>query len=119
MDQSKWSLPRARHARLTKAEAPLLVKIQGVWFLAFKSGISHFHLRSTPALLMLLLGFCGRLRIHNVALRSRVLSPLVRSDASTIVETLARSVEAATSQFRSLGKAVPKQTLVWALLAVS
>lgn len=74
----------------------------------------HFHLHSTPALLMLLFGFCGCLRVHNVALHLWVLSPLVPSDASTIVETLARSMEAAISQFRSLGKAVPKQTLVWA-----
>ena len=49
-----------------------------------------------------------------MALHLWVLSPLVPSDASTIVETLARSMEAANSQFRSLGKAMPKQTLVWA-----
>lgn len=43
MDQSKWALPRARRSRLTKSETPLQrprMKIQGVWFLAFKSCMS-------------------------------------------------------------------------------
>ena len=49
-----------------------------------------------------------------MALHLWVLSPLVPSDASTIVETLSRSMEAAMSQFRALGKSLPKQTLIWA-----
>lgn len=38
MDQAKWSVPRARHARVTKSEAPLLrprFKIQGIWTLGW------------------------------------------------------------------------------------
>lgn len=120
MDQAKWSIPRNRHVRSTKAEMPLQkprFKIQGVWrlgwdmmrllpgnFGCFSCG-AHCHencFKSTAVL-----------RISNIVLFLWVVSPKCAGDASMVLETTLRSIDLALDMLTARGAPQPQEILWW------
>lgn len=88
MDQAKWSVPRSRSSVLPKS----------------LSGLSRPKLKVQGVW------------VHGIMLKLWVLDPRSPSDASSVLETLTRTIEGAMARCEELGVKPPTELLCWVAL---